>query len=309
MLTIPSVAVKASAKLELSTFAVRNIEFRADFALGSQDLVDQNVYRNFCCLKDAHSESFNRMSSFSLITPYPSVSMECEWKDKQVHYMKAFEVSFWLFEPFERKFIQILLPIIIILILGIINVFAIQSAPEFISNTSSVALTLVFLLPSMSPQGGAKETKFSTNDRAVALIFIALVVNCCKFFFFTSVSGVEEQNNISESVASGISLVLIRDIILPATCAALFASSLIYPIKNYNEFTALKKSIAKTNYFGKPFNVSTNQDVVVSSKTKIDFLRVQTHQPPKKKDPKNMKGQDLSSRRCYKASLHFGFRE
>ena len=106
------------------------------------------LYRHFS-IRDHSASVFERCYSVNLVTPFPSIYVKHEAKNPG--YTPKFELTFYLTEPIHRKVFQIYLPLTLMLLLHFFNMYIRKmDGASYVENTSSIALALVFLLPSVS---------------------------------------------------------------------------------------------------------------------------------------------------------------
>ena len=172
----PFMIFECSANIEMSTFAHENIQFRPNMVFHPDTLSKGQVYQ-FLSVRDPFEEIFDGSVNFDFVTPYPSVKVTCDGKSGG--YCPKFQVSFFCTEPLLFKLINFYLPLALVIVLNWLHVLAPQDTSDYISNTSGIALTLVFLLPLMYP-ATSYQIKFGLNEYGVAAMFLAMIVSLIK---------------------------------------------------------------------------------------------------------------------------------
>jgi len=113
----------------------------------------------------------DKSNTYDLITPYPEVSYLYDTKKK---YCPKFEVSFYMVESGFSKFMSIVFPMILIVVLNTLHVLGEQpDSIDFLGNASILALTAVVILPYIVTKR-KMEAVFSLNNFYVMSIFIGL---------------------------------------------------------------------------------------------------------------------------------------
>ena len=239
----PFIIASATCKVEMSTYEQSNLQIRPDMVFKSGTLplntetleptpfLKQQLY-NHWPIRNHSYEVFQKCFTMDLVTPFPSVYVKHEAKAK---YTPKFELTFYLCEPIMKKVIQVYFPLILMLMLNVYNMGVVgMDGGTYIENSSSIALAVVFLLPSMYPATKYK-SKFTTNDFAMLLLFLSIIV------------GVMRTPYLSSGDSGDQFFLDMRDKYLPWSSYAATALSVLTFCNNLIEYMRLKRRIVAMN--------------------------------------------------------------
>ena len=169
--SFPFVIKKATVTIELSTDDDR---FRPTLLLDTTERRN-NVAIQECTHDDARIK-LDRIIQYDLISPYPEV--EFMWDNKK-KYCPKYNVSFYVTESGPAKFLKITVPVFLIATMNTVNVL-LQckckiDAPDFLSNSATIALTAVFAVSGVVTQQPAKTPLFSLNLAYIMTVFLGLL--------------------------------------------------------------------------------------------------------------------------------------
>jgi len=120
-------------------------------------------------------DKMDQCGCYDFVSPLPKL-----WYlyDKKKRYCPKFEVSFYLVEAGESKFVQIIFPMLLIATLNTIRIASGEdiSPSGFLGNASTLGLTAVFILPSIVTKV-RRPQYFTINNIYIALIFIGLTLS------------------------------------------------------------------------------------------------------------------------------------
>ena len=86
-----------------------------------------------------------------------------------IHKRRRLDLRFFVNTPGTKNIVTNVVPVIIIILQNIINVWIPQEPSDFLGNSSGIALNLVFLLPMMYPNVNST-AGWSFNDVGVAIV-------------------------------------------------------------------------------------------------------------------------------------------
>jgi len=296
----PFVTHSATCDIEMSTFEDKNTQIRPNIIIDKRYLDDPSfVYQDFVKVRDPAPHVMDRMKSYDFITYNPSVAIE--YANKGGGYAPKMVIRFWLHEPVSRRGLNIVAPFIVIIILGTLNIFVPQDSSSLIGNTSSIALTLVFLLPLLQSESNSP-MPFSLNDLLMFFVFAGLVVNCIKGFFYEFFYQTTFEPSVADTLHDAYysnGLAYARDYLIPFLSLFFFLSSFFIPFVSYAQYLNLTRKIRKAN---------SHQDVMYKKNrniSKYSNVRVRDETNDEKHDAS--KEIDISNHVGLKNSVHFGY--
>ena len=131
-----------------------------------------------------------------------------------------------------KKVAQIYLPLILMLMLNFFNMSVKNiEGSAYIENTSSIALALVFLLPSMYPASKYKQS-FSANDLAILLLFMSIMMSVVRTPWLEDEGGTFAR---------------VRDVYMPVISTAAAAVAFFIVLWNATQYLMLKRRIIAMN--------------------------------------------------------------
>lgn len=144
----PFEIIECSAMIELSTSARTHSDgtsqIRPNMLVSQEDCREQVLIRNEHELDDG-LDTFETLS----VTPH----VEMMWDGKK-RYCPKYEVKFYLETPMRFGLISVGMPLLLVMVLTVLNVFAGYGGggPD-LGNSIALALTIVFVLPQLAPPG------------------------------------------------------------------------------------------------------------------------------------------------------------
>jgi len=300
----PYILKSAKCTIEMSTFEHNNVEIRPCMFF-PRDVLEKPgaVYgRDFLSVKNVTPRSVDRMKTYDFVTPNPSIRMEYE--NKGGGYCPKIVLQFWLYEPLSKRMLNLMAPFIIIIVLGVLNIFALQDLSALIGNTSSIALTLVFLIPSLSADSNTP-MPISLNDMLMVSVFIGLFISCIKGFFFDyfmmEAATLENTTDYFATALDSQGVSNFRDVCIPFISLMFFLTAFIIPFISGWQFKCLLNDIRRQNYHKGNESKKKNE----TSRVPDTYVRYISQKQKKKIDA--TKGIKLTGLVTPRATFHFGF--
>jgi hypothetical protein len=168
--------------------------------------VDTHDERTLLLVRD--KDELNRTDSFDMITPAPRVEMAY---DRKKQYCPKYKVTFFVETPFSYTFIATFMPIVTIVLLGIGNVLNGEGEGPALDNSIAIILTLVFLLPSLKPEGRGDVNDnwidwILSNNLCIVLLFLGLLCTSIRLPRWYADTRIENaENNITDPYIAYVS--------------------------------------------------------------------------------------------------------
>lgn len=183
----PFQIVKSTLLIELSSGTTDNSSRRLRPNLHVSEVKTDNVSiqlppflgdeerNNAKLLEEAILDKMDKTTRYDFISPYPKVEY---YYDTKKEYCPKFCITFYLVESGMNKFVETVLPMLLI---STMNTVAVLENPQaenadFIGNASTFALTAVFILPMMVAQSNVRSL-WEWNNVYIMLIFLGLTLS------------------------------------------------------------------------------------------------------------------------------------
>jgi len=216
----------ATLLVELSTRTEKTKRIRPELWVAKND-VRNNVTLQSPYLKDGikkknkeertelYKDKMDKMKDYDFVSPCPKVEYIYDQKNECCHKCR---LTFYLVEGGISKWVGILVPMLLVFVLDVVNVFYNDTENgDTLSTSATLALTAVFLLPNILSKAYRPKI-IATNMVYILLVFIGLALS----------SVTHEMQNSKIAAYTGV---------------ALFGFSFIIPIVSFFKFSEYKQSI------------------------------------------------------------------
>ena len=177
----PYQIVKATALIEMTTSSKETTTTEGEHKVVTTTNVRPDIYINpederelFIIRKP---DDLNNTSSYNMVSEAASLTVTYENDTKEGKtYCPKYEVAFYMTLPATYKFISTFMPLVFVVLLAVLNVMNGEGEGPNVENSIALCLTVVFILPQLSPPGRGDLTKgvmsylFSNNNSIFLLI-------------------------------------------------------------------------------------------------------------------------------------------
>ena len=184
----PYQIVKATALIELTTSSKETKNTATDPQGGVTTTTTTNVRPDLYINPEDERELFiirnpddlNNTSSYNMVTQAASLTVTYENNEgKGKTYCPKYEVAFYMTLPATYKFISTFMPLVFVALLAILNVMNGEGEGPDVENSIALCLTVVFILPQLSPPGRGDLTKgvmsyLFSNNTSIFLLIVGL---------------------------------------------------------------------------------------------------------------------------------------